>query len=136
MLANLGARRSKKKKNWVLAGGEHVLSSSCFSFMIKKWLCSINKHCNFCKSVLVVTCTTRAEFLALFVTVCKNHKTLQSRSPKIEDESLTVPLIQDKKTGSKAPAIVLGELQVSSHRTIKTATAIYSTAICGSAFVL
>ncbi|KAG2568453.1 protein NRT1/ PTR FAMILY 8.3-like [Panicum virgatum] len=33
----------------------------------------------------------------------------ESRSPKtIEDESLTVPLIQDKKTGSKAPAIVLG----------------------------
>ncbi|EES11361.1 hypothetical protein BDA96_06G219900 [Sorghum bicolor] len=28
-------------------------------------------------------------------------------SPKIQDESLTVPLIQDKKTGSKAPAVVL-----------------------------
>ncbi|PUZ48709.1 hypothetical protein GQ55_7G268300 [Panicum hallii var. hallii] len=32
----------------------------------------------------------------------------ESRNPKIEDETLTVPLIQDKKTGSKAPAIVLG----------------------------
>ncbi|RLM65841.1 hypothetical protein C2845_PM16G18720 [Panicum miliaceum] len=32
----------------------------------------------------------------------------ESRNPKIEDESLTVPFIQDKKTGSKAPAIVLG----------------------------
>ncbi|KAL6843844.1 hypothetical protein ACP4OV_026415 [Aristida adscensionis] len=32
----------------------------------------------------------------------------ESRSPKVQDESLTVPLIQDKKTGSKAPAIVLG----------------------------
>ncbi|TKW06295.1 hypothetical protein SEVIR_7G233600v4 [Setaria viridis] len=32
----------------------------------------------------------------------------ESRSPKIQDESLTVPLIQDKKTGSKAPAVVLG----------------------------
>ena len=108
----------------MLAGGQHVLSSSCLSFMIKKWLCSINKHCNFCKSMLVVTCTTRAEFLALFVTVCKNHKTLQSRNPKIQDESLKVPLIQDKKSGSKAPAIVLGKLQVSSHRTIETTATI------------
>ncbi|CAN6229399.1 unnamed protein product [Urochloa humidicola] len=32
----------------------------------------------------------------------------ESRSPKIQDDSLTVPLIQNKKTGSKAPAIVLG----------------------------
>ncbi|CAO2036340.1 unnamed protein product [Urochloa humidicola] len=32
----------------------------------------------------------------------------ESRSRKIQDDSLTVPLIQNKKTGSKAPAIVLG----------------------------
>ncbi|CAL5025653.1 unnamed protein product [Urochloa decumbens] len=32
----------------------------------------------------------------------------ESRSPKILDDSLTVPLIQNKKTGSKAPAVVLG----------------------------
>ncbi|XP_062183648.1 protein NRT1/ PTR FAMILY 8.3-like [Phragmites australis] len=32
----------------------------------------------------------------------------ESPSPKIQDESLTVPLLQDKKTGSKAPAVVLG----------------------------
>ncbi|CAD6262461.1 unnamed protein product [Miscanthus lutarioriparius] len=32
----------------------------------------------------------------------------ESGSPKIQDESLTVPLIQDKNTGSKAPAVVLG----------------------------
>ncbi|CAN6269128.1 unnamed protein product [Urochloa humidicola] len=32
----------------------------------------------------------------------------ESRTPKIQDDILTVPLIQNKKTGSKAPAIVLG----------------------------
>ncbi|KAL6651314.1 hypothetical protein ACP70R_010239 [Stipagrostis hirtigluma subsp. patula] len=32
----------------------------------------------------------------------------ESQSPKVQDESLTVPLIQNKKTGSKAPAVVLG----------------------------
>ncbi|RLM75630.1 protein NRT1/ PTR FAMILY 8.3-like [Panicum miliaceum] len=31
----------------------------------------------------------------------------ENRNPKIQDESLTVPLIHDKKSGSKAPAIVL-----------------------------
>uniref|UniRef100_A0A0E0KUN0 Uncharacterized protein n=1 Tax=Oryza punctata TaxID=4537 RepID=A0A0E0KUN0_ORYPU len=33
----------------------------------------------------------------------------ESRSPKLQDDdSLTVPLIQDKKSGSKAPSVVLG----------------------------
>ncbi|CAN6276798.1 unnamed protein product [Urochloa humidicola] len=32
----------------------------------------------------------------------------ESRSQKIQGDSLTVPLIQNKKTGSKAPAVVLG----------------------------
>jgi hypothetical protein len=35
---------------------------------------------------------------------------LQSHGPKVEDDSLHVPLLKDKKrTGSKAPTVVLGE---------------------------
>jgi peptide/histidine transporter 3/4 len=40
----------------------------------------------------------------------RNFSLLQSHGPKIQDDSLQVPLLKDKKrAGSKAPAVVLGE---------------------------
>jgi solute carrier family 15 (peptide/histidine transporter), member 3/4 len=36
------------------------------------------------------------------------HNFLQSRGSKIDEESLKVPLIESKKSGSRAPAVVLG----------------------------
>ena len=39
-----------------------------------------------------------------------NFSPLQSHGPKAEGDSLQVPLLKDKKrSGSKAPAVVLGE---------------------------
>ena len=39
-----------------------------------------------------------------------NFSPLQSHGPKVEGDSLQAPLLKDKKrSGSKAPAVVLGE---------------------------
>jgi len=40
----------------------------------------------------------------------RNFSELRSHEPKVQDDRLQVPLLKDKKrSGSKAPAVVLGE---------------------------
>jgi hypothetical protein len=66
------------------------------------------------KDDLRIQMASTSDFIQISATRVIDHlcdfSPLQSHGPKVQDDSLQVPLLKDKKRGrSKAPAVVLGE---------------------------